>query len=393
MNETVEPEVTRTPLESIAELSASALLPLEPSVIETLARYEDCPADPTIRMLPDFSVVEDSPTLPRALAKPLELQTMLPPPPKPPSLPPLPRAPTVQKKKAKRRSLPPIAPLPEKPAPLELPRKVPVLEWAIARAPVPQLDANEDDERTSVLPVTKVVTPMSRKRPHYGVMAAGAAFGLVALALTYHALEPKAAAAQVSRRDALLVTVAGAGGTSVDRAQVFIDGVRRCDSSPCLVSDLPEGLHFVTVTAPEHATTSPRVVKVSEREPALLHVELAREEAPPALSPLPTPVPAPAPAPPPALLPLPEPNVAPAAPIAPRPSIPRVERGTGFLNLNSIPASAVVLDGQPIGRTPRMNVAVKPGPHVVVFVHPEQGRRAQSVVTEAGATQTVAVRF
>lgn len=63
------------------------------------------------------------------------------------------------------------------------------------------------------------------------------------------------------------------------------------------------------------------------------------------------------------------------------------------LNINSIPMSNVILDGKPLGATPRMGVAVSPGNHTVVFVHPEHGRKVQQVSVGAGETKTAVVRF
>jgi serine/threonine-protein kinase len=65
----------------------------------------------------------------------------------------------------------------------------------------------------------------------------------------------------------------------------------------------------------------------------------------------------------------------------------------GYLNLNSIPASNVVVDGRPLGQTPQVSEKLAAGSHSVVFIHPERGRRAQSVVLAPGARRTVAVRF
>ena len=44
-----------------------------------------------------------------------------------------------------------------------------------------------------------------------------------------------------------------------------------------------------------------------------------------------------------------------------------------LLNLDSTLRANVVLDGKPLGTTP-LRVAVTPGEHVVVFVHPVRGR-------------------
>jgi PEGA domain len=65
----------------------------------------------------------------------------------------------------------------------------------------------------------------------------------------------------------------------------------------------------------------------------------------------------------------------------------------GKLNINSIPYSRVVLDGRPLGATPRVEVAVSPGAHTVVFVHPEHGRIFKEVYVDAGRTVLAAVRF
>jgi hypothetical protein len=62
--------------------------------------------------------------------------------------------------------------------------------------------------------------------------------------------------------------------------------------------------------------------------------------------------------------------------------------GESFLNINSIPASSVVLDGKPIGNTPKVHVTVTPGTHSVLFVNAEQGLKKQiSVTVGAGETR------
>jgi hypothetical protein len=67
--------------------------------------------------------------------------------------------------------------------------------------------------------------------------------------------------------------------------------------------------------------------------------------------------------------------------------------GQGTLNINSIPQSNVLLDGRPLGKTPRAGVSVAAGPHTVVFIHPELGRKPVAVTVVAGKTATAAVRF
>ncbi len=67
--------------------------------------------------------------------------------------------------------------------------------------------------------------------------------------------------------------------------------------------------------------------------------------------------------------------------------------GQGKLNINSIPVSNVILDGRPLGPTPKLAIATSAGAHTVVFVHPEHGRKQIVVTVIPGQTQTAAVRF
>jgi serine/threonine-protein kinase len=67
--------------------------------------------------------------------------------------------------------------------------------------------------------------------------------------------------------------------------------------------------------------------------------------------------------------------------------------GNGTLNINSIPVSKVILDGKPLGSTPKVGVSVSAGSHTVTFVHPEQGKKSVTVVVKPGETKTAAVKF
>jgi hypothetical protein len=62
------------------------------------------------------------------------------------------------------------------------------------------------------------------------------------------------------------------------------------------------------------------------------------------------------------------------------------------LNFNSIPASRVVLDGRPLGMTPKVGVAASAGSHSVLFVA-EGTKKSTSATCKAGETKTVAVRI
>jgi serine/threonine-protein kinase len=77
-------------------------------------------------------------------------------------------------------------------------------------------------------------------------------------------------------------------------------------------------------------------------------------------------------------------------PSAPAPA-PR-SAGSATLNINSIPVSTVVLDGRPLGQTPKVGIRVSAGAHTVVFVS-GSNRKVATVNVAAGGQKTVAVRF
>ncbi len=92
----------------------------------------------------------------------------------------------------------------------------------------------------------------------------------------------------------------------------------------------------------------------------------------------------------PATAPRPTPQPAPQ-PVAEAPK--PAPSGTGKININSIPVSTVILDGRPLGSTPKIGVSVSAGAHTVVFVHPQHGRKVRQVNVSSGGTATAAVRF
>ena len=69
------------------------------------------------------------------------------------------------------------------------------------------------------------------------------------------------------------------------------------------------------------------------------------------------------------------------------------DAGVGTLNINSIPPSNCILDGRPLGSTPKSGLSVSAGTHNVVFIHPDMGRKSASVTVGAGETKSAAVRF
>ena len=68
--------------------------------------------------------------------------------------------------------------------------------------------------------------------------------------------------------------------------------------------------------------------------------------------------------------------------------------GEAFLNINSRPASTVLLDGKPLGPTPRVKVSVSAGTHTVLFVNAEESlKKSVSVTVAAGETKAVSAKL
>jgi len=272
----------------------------------------------------------------------------------------------------------------------------------------PSWNDDSSTTRTSLLPLTRSVGAVTREiRQRPLPFVAGAAAGLAVFLITLLLIDVSGGGATASQSTPeLLVTVGGPGTTALAESNVFVDGVLRCNAAPCRVDALAAGLHFVTVSAEGHSTSAARVVRVTDKEPALLHVELepvaaarvaaAEPSAPPVVAPAPVVAPVPTvttlpPTTPAATTTQSMPEV--GAQLPARKPTPAPLPATSTLSLNSIPIANVVLDGRPLGSTPKLGVAVTPGRHVVVFVHSELGRRVQSVNVPAGGRETVAVRF
>jgi hypothetical protein len=66
----------------------------------------------------------------------------------------------------------------------------------------------------------------------------------------------------------------------------------------------------------------------------------------------------------------------------------------GLLNISSVPPSQIILNGRPLGTTPKTGITV-PGDSLqtIVFVHPKMGRRRAQKFVPAGKERTVSIRF
>lgn len=67
--------------------------------------------------------------------------------------------------------------------------------------------------------------------------------------------------------------------------------------------------------------------------------------------------------------------------------------GMGFLNINSLPVSRILLDGQPMGETPKTGVQVTPGTHTITFINPDLPKKSVSVTVKAGETKTASAKL
>jgi hypothetical protein len=78
------------------------------------------------------------------------------------------------------------------------------------------------------------------------------------------------------KNGALLVTVAGASGAVVQKAQVFVDGKAVCEQSPCWVNELSVGPHPVRVQAPGYLLSPAQSVEIHANDSTSFHVALRR---------------------------------------------------------------------------------------------------------------------
>jgi hypothetical protein len=278
----------------------------------------------------------------------------------------------------------PARPLPPSSEPMEATVEHPLLP---PKPPVPKSSAGRT-EPTLQIRGRKLEHRLLRDAAIAGLVLAALA---VLVAISVRAIRSSASAAD--GRPSLVVTAAGPGGITLAEVHVFVDGVLKCQTTPCSLA--PEaGARFVQVQAPGFVRPAMRAVVVDDARPATLHFDLERDAA---LSPPAPAVEVPAAVATAAPLPVRPAAAAPIAAPGPRPapravSAPPAAPSHATLELGSTPPARVVLDGKPLGMTPQ-SVRVSPGAHSVLFVHPELGRKQRSANVEAGARRSIAVAF
>ncbi|MEZ4370226.1 MAG: hypothetical protein R3B07_05345 [Polyangiaceae bacterium] len=220
----------------------------------------------------------------------------------------------------------------------------------------------------------------------------------------------------------LLASVAGPGGSAIDKFELFVDGSKRCEASPCKVDGLSEGEHFLKVMAPGYessaaisisvkggATTDQRVDLVPSKDGAAAAKADSPAEKPKADEALSledlgkkkqaedtkaeddkAPLSSGAAS-----------KAAPGSKVGAKEEAPAKDKDEakdsaaasdkGMINISSIPPVNVVVDGKPIGMAPK-TVRVAAGSHTIVFIGAE-GRQVRSVNVKGGGSTSVAVKF
>jgi hypothetical protein len=248
----------------------------------------------------------------------------------------------------------------------------------------------------SVPPPTVNDTPTPREQWSPFIMLAVAVSLVAMVVMSVIGFTSRAAEAARAARTRV-VSAAGPTGSLLDEGKVFVDGAVQCAALPCEL-ELADGEHWVTVKAPGFETPPSRSVAVGGDEPSRVHFDLTpvatglaprgAAASPPPTRPVIRQVLAAAPV---------QASAAARAPsrraATPRPIYRAPKRATGKLNVNSIPAASVVVDGRPRGQTPIMGLRLRPGPHSVVFVFPNGKRASRGVTVRAGSTAVAAARL
>lgn len=91
---------------------------------------------------------------------------------------------------------------------------------------------------------------------------------IVALLVVVMGIAGAAVFFMMPRAGTLVVNVSDSKGGAVSNLEVLVDGTKRCDSAPCIVRDVPAGVHEVKVTAKGYETAAPKAVTIDGRTQA-----------------------------------------------------------------------------------------------------------------------------
>src|SRR5690606_11827849 len=116
----------------------------------------------------------------------------------------------------------------------------------------------------TALPMMPIATP----EPRRGLGAIVAAVAVVAVAIVTVLL-------LLRRPGELLVDVRDPKGAALARAEIFVDGRKVCDSTPCVVPDLEPGPRLVKASSPGFQTPAPTSAQVDAGRRSELVLTLA----------------------------------------------------------------------------------------------------------------------
>jgi len=105
----------------------------------------------------------------------------------------------------------------------------------------------------AALPIVPLAAPAQDPPRRAGLFIAAAAAVIVALVSVFFLLR---------RPGELVVDVRDPKGQALPRAEIFVDGRKVCDSTPCIVPDLEAGPRLIKATSPGFQTANPTTVQV-----------------------------------------------------------------------------------------------------------------------------------
>ncbi|MCL2776379.1 MAG: PEGA domain-containing protein [Polyangiaceae bacterium] len=86
-------------------------------------------------------------------------------------------------------------------------------------------------------------------------------------------------ALMMSLEGTIVVNVSNAKGSTVSRLEVYVDGTKRCDTAPCILTNIPVGVHQVKLLAQGFEPPAERGVTIEWRKSTTLDFTLVTQSA------------------------------------------------------------------------------------------------------------------
>ncbi|MBK8257793.1 MAG: PEGA domain-containing protein [Polyangiaceae bacterium] len=149
---------------------------------------------------------------------------------------------------------------------------LPTIPQSVApQPPVPAQPASRLDEPTAIRP--RPVVPQQQGGSKAGIVLGGLAL-VVVLALAAFMLVP--------RKGELNIDVKSKTGGPVAKAEIFINGQKKCDTAPCLVKDLEAGSVSIKVLGDFAPAEQTGMVEAGKEKAVLIQVEVGKPANEPA---------------------------------------------------------------------------------------------------------------